>query len=72
MSEASELGILKRKVAELENDMSTIERGMSRAEEKLRDRFAMAAMSAIAGSGDSKALAEYAYRVADAMMEARQ
>ena len=44
-----------------------------KANEELRDRFAIAAMASLASKNyGSKGLAAESYRIADAMMEARQ
>ena len=76
MSEQAELHLLKHRVAELEETVEIIDRGMSKKESRLRDEFAMASISGINpgklyGDEGIQSIATQAYKLADAMMEAR-
>lgn len=79
MSQVAELTILQRQVKELEDNLKTIERGLSKKEMKLRDEFAMAAMQGVQANPCEAAcdmtfeqVAEFAYNMADAMLAARE
>ena len=78
MSSIAELHLIKQRLAELESTVEIIDKGQSRQEDKLRDRFAGMAMQAYftdEGVGfDQEALAhaaKVAYRISDAMLIAR-
>ena len=69
MTQQAELHLLKQRVAELEETVETLDRGLGKKELALRDKFAMAAITPVGLS--IKDTAERAYQIADAMMEAR-
>lgn len=84
MSQIAELAVLQRQVKELEDSVKTIERGLSKKKLRLRDEFAMAAMQIMWDAYDkgycglnnkdepnAKTIAEGAYHMADAMLDAR-
>lgn len=76
MSQEAELHLLKNRLKELEEVVDIIDRGASKKEIALRDKFAMAALSAVIEyhyhpATAAASAAEAAYEYADAMMVAR-
>jgi len=74
MSQLAELHILKERIAELESTVELIDKGQTRQEEKLRDKFAAAALTGLLAYEEwsrPESAASYAYALADAMLVAR-
>jgi hypothetical protein len=74
MTEKAEANLLKARLDNIEDAVKDIERGVTRAEDKLRDRFAIAAMQALLPSWEISRdfdLCKRAWNTADAMIKAR-
>ena len=69
MTTTAELHLLKARIAELEETVEQIDRGATKKEIALRDKFAMAALAPLGLA--PRVAARHAYEIADAMMEAR-
>jgi len=64
VSQEAELHILHKRVRDLEDNFRLIDRGLTKAEEKLRDKFAIAFVAA--GHGP-----DVVYDMADHMLQVR-
>lgn len=75
MSNAAEANLLHQRLETIEDTVKDIERGITLSEEKLRDKIAIAAMTALIPSWEISRdfdLCKRAYVTADAMLKARQ
>ena len=77
MSEIAEMHLLQNRLKDLESAVTSIAVGLTKKEMKLRDEFAMAALTGMLSASierpwPCKAMANNAYAFADAMLEARE